>query len=444
MTVRKHLKQLVRSRMQKTGESYASARRQVIRQVPTRAGDPATRWHLPGNVPATTALRILVSHAGIRDPHTGQPFTEAMFFGIAGGIGVGVFSFYYEKGDSASFYVAGRHRWDDTSDYLQAACKRLGLTPVVRESSGAKTAEKQLRECLGEGPCVAWVDMAHLPHRGLPEWCSGGAYHVITVYRLDDDTSSALIGDLADDPISIALPDLARARERIKSQKNRLLSVAEAPSPKELAPLVREGLESCYRGLAGEGAKGAKGNFSLEALKIWATRLYKSKDKESWARVFPRGPRLWTGLTSIYDYIEHHGTGGGLCRPIFSDFLDEAADALRNSALKSLAEQYAELGRDWSALADEALPDAVPAMREAKDLYSQRSELTLAGGADAPAEIGKVWDRLHALGAQARTDFPLSESECDALLAKLQGKVMALYEGEQAARAKLAEVMSSI
>jgi hypothetical protein len=201
---------------------------------------------------------------------------------------------------------------------------------------------------------------------------------------------------------------------------------------------------SCYRGLAGEGAKGAKGNFSLEALRIWAVRLHGSNDKERWERVFPRGPRLWRGLTSIYDYIEHSGTGGGLCRPIFSDFLEEAAKALGNRALKALAEQYAELGRAWSTLADEALPDDVPAMREAKELSAQKSELMLGGGANAPAEIRQLSDRLQALDALARKDFPLSEAECGALLAKLQGRVMALYEGEQAARTALGEAMSSV
>jgi hypothetical protein len=48
---------------------------------------------------------------------------------------------------------------------------------------------------------------------------------VITVYRIDDESGTALIGDLADDPISIKLGDLALARARIKKQKNRLLSI---------------------------------------------------------------------------------------------------------------------------------------------------------------------------------------------------------------------------
>src|SRR6266851_9255758 len=102
MTARKNLKKLVRARMTKTGESYASARRQIIRQAepPT---DPALRCHFPGNVPATTALRVLLAHAGVRAPRTDEPFSEALLFGIAGGIGVGVFQFVYEKEDFASF-----------------------------------------------------------------------------------------------------------------------------------------------------------------------------------------------------------------------------------------------------------------------------------------------------------------------------------------------------
>src|SRR3989442_1556648 len=110
MTAHKHFKQLVRARMDKTGESYATARRQIIGHGEK---DSTIPWHFAGNIPATTALRCLLTHAGIHDPKTKKPFTEAMLFGIAGGIGIGMFSFYYEKADFASFFVAGRHLWHD-------------------------------------------------------------------------------------------------------------------------------------------------------------------------------------------------------------------------------------------------------------------------------------------------------------------------------------------
>jgi hypothetical protein len=436
MTARKHLKQLVRARMQKTGESYAAARRQVVAAA---AGDPALRWHFPGSVAATTALRVLLAHAGVRDPHTGKPFTEAMLFGLAGGVGVGVFSFYYEKEDFASFFVAGRHLWHDHLAYLRRACERLGLGAEVRESSGAKPAEKHLRELLERGPCVAWVDAAALPHRAIPAACGGNVYHVVTVYRIEGD--SALVGDLTDEPVAVPLAALAQARGRIKKDKNRLLSLTGDPPAVDLGAAVREGLHACHAGLTGEGAPAsARKNFSLDALRLWSERLHGSKDKERWERVFAGG-RLWRGLTSVYEYVEHNGTGGGLCRPLFADFLTEAADAVGRADLRALAGRYAGLGRAWSELADAALYDDVPPMREVKELHARKAELTAGGG--TADEIGAVWARLTELERQARAQFPLSDADSATLRGKLQKRVATLYEDECAAHAALAAAVGT-
>lgn len=433
MTAHKHLKERVRSRMHKTGESYTTARRHVVRHATTEATDPATRWHFPGRVPATTALRVLLAHAGVRAPHTGEPFSEAMLFGLAGGIGIGVCAFFYEKEQVASFFLAGRHRWYDDALYLTSACKRLGIEPTVHETGSAKVAEKQLSDVLAEGPCIAWVDMANLPHRAMPAEYSGCGYHVVTVYRKDE--ANALVGDLTDEPIPIALPDLARARARIKKQKHRLLSSPESAGLKDLAPLVREGLRACHAGFSGADAPAnARSMFTPEAIRQWAERLHGSKDSQRWDRIFA-GPRLWRGLLGMYDFIERYGTGGGLCRPIFAEFLTEAADALGDAKLRALGKQYAELGRAWSDLAEAALPDDVPAFREVRKLVARRGELLSRGG--PPDDLQAVWERLAQLDRQKADAFPLSESECADLRAALQTRVQALYEAEKAALAAL-------
>jgi uncharacterized protein DUF4872/butirosin biosynthesis protein H-like len=434
MTARKHLKQLIRARMQKTGESYTTARRQIIHSVELQHDDPVTRWHVPGSVPATTALCVLLGNVGVRDPHTGEPFSEAMLFGIAGGIGVGVFSFFYEREDVATFYIAGRHQWHDDLAYLRGALERFGVEPLIQESGGARAAEQQLRDALERhGPCVAWVDLAELPHRAMPGAWSGAGYHVITVYTIQD--GAALIGDLTDEPISISLADLARARARIKKQRHRLLSIPAASSKQNLGDLVNAGLERCHDGLLHPTLPGARNNARLDALRTWAGRMNGSKDQERWERVFRPGPNLWRGLCSIYDFVEHYGTGGGLCRPLFADFLADAAAALRRPALAALGEQYAELGRRWSELADMALPDDVPALREAKELHARKAELLHYGG--SAEEVRAIWQRLNQLEEQAKTQFPLSDAECTELRARLQARIMVLYEGEVAAHAAI-------
>lgn len=437
MTIQKHLKARVRTRMGKTGERYSTARRHVVQESAPESVDPTTRWHFPGCVPATTALRVLLTHAGVRAPHTGEPFTEAMLFGLAGGIGIGVCAFFYEKECAASFFLAGRHRWFDDDAYLRAASQHLAGEPIVRETSSPKAAEKHLHAALEQGPCIAWVDMAHLPHRGLPEQYQGGGYHVVTVYRITE--TEALIGDLGQTPLSVPLADLALARARIKKQKHRLLSLPNAGSPVNLKSLVQNGLRVCHQGLQGADAPmQARSMFSPESLRIWGERLHGSKDGQRWERVFAP-PRLWRGLLGIYDGIEYFGTGGGLSRPLFALFLSEAADALGDSRLRSLAERYAELGRAWSGLAAAALPQDVPGFREVRDLLARRAALTARG--NHPDELRTIWKRLVALDQEKAETFPLSESGCADLRAALQVRVRALYEAEVAAHAVLGQVI---
>jgi hypothetical protein len=442
MTAHKHFKQLVRSRMKNTGEGYTTARRHILRQSAPAQPAPDIPWHFAGSVPATTALRGLLAHAGVRDPDTGAPFTEAMLFGIAGGIGIGVFSFLYEKANFASFFLAGRHLWHDNLAYLRTVCQRLGIEPIVNETTGAKAAEQQLRSVLAKhGPCIAWVDAAHLPHRAMPAVAEGMAYHVITIYQIDEKAKTATIGDRTDQPITIDLAVLAKARARIKKDKRRLLSVPAAASPADLTALARGGLRACYDGLAGAGGvKSAATNFSLKALRLWADRLHGSRDNERWDRVFARGPRLWQGLTSVYDCIEHHGTGGGLCRPLFAEFLTEAVSAGADARLAEVASRYAELGRDWTALANDALPDSVPLFREAKELFARKAELIDGGG--SPNEIRAACTHLDELRPRSPDAFPLSEAECTDLCAHLQSRVQALYEAEVAARDVMAQAIA--
>ena len=441
--------------MAKTGESYSSARRIILHESPTH--DPTSsglrtdpgggakrsraarlddssagpdRWHLPGNVPATAALRVLLTAAGVRDAAGSQPLSEAMCFGIAGGVGIGVAAFLYEKEDFASLYIAGRHSWQDHEAYVTAAAKRLGVKASVLESGGAKAADKHLRDALAGGkPCIAFCDMAGLPHRAMPQQFAGMGYHIITVYSASE--TNARIGDLTDDPIDIPLDALAASRARIKQFKNRIIAFEDAPAgAADLAAAVRAGLEACHAGLSGKPMKGYPQMFNLDSLKQLAERMHGSNAKQRWEVVFARGHRLWAGLSGLHDFIENYGTGGGLCRPIFAAFLSEAADLLSSKSLRALAEHYAALGVEWTALADAALPRGVKLFDEARELYARRTELVSAGTDAARDELRDVWQQIVAIGPRARAEFPLSERECDQLRVELQRRVRALHAGE--------------
>jgi len=433
MTKQKHLKRRVRQRMLKTGESYVSARRNVLRQASPSEPGPSRGPHFPGKIPAATALRALLAHRGVRDPHTGHPFSEAMVFGMAGGIGAGVFAFRYEKEDFSSFFVAGRHLWADDLSYLQHAAGRFGADTHVHEATGAKKGLLQLQELLQTGgPVIAWVDMANLPYRGMPEFWSGGGYHVIVVYEVDMAQGQASVGDLADSPITVSLEELAVARARIGKQKHRLLGLTGGPAPIDLGAAIQDGLRACHAGLT----RGRSSNFTLEGFKNWGEQLV-APGKEGWPAKFPAGRNLWRGLTSILDFTEHYGTGGGLARPLFSDFLQEASQALDRPDLAALAEQYAQLGAAWSALAEAALPDEVAPLREAKELLRLKAELFLSEGASGLESFREIWARLDQLAEEAVESFPLAQPEIQSLLQGLSDRVGELYRLETQAAAAL-------
>lgn len=429
MTRQKHLKALVRERMQKTGERYAAARRHVIASQSPAPAAPATP-HLPGNVPLATALRVLLAHAGVTAPG-GAPVSEALALGLAGGIGAGMFAFHYEKDDFSSFYVAGRHRWYDDLGCLTATCQRLGLSPAVKEFGGAGPAEKGLAALLTEGPVVAWVDMGTLPHRGMPPSWSGGGYHLVTVYQADPG-GEALIGDLADQPVALPTKALTAARGRIKKDKYRILGIGRPKTAPDLKAALASGLAIG----AAELVKGRMRNFTLAAFGVWADQLYGTKGKESWERIFPPGPRLWRGLTSIHEFVEHYGTGGGLVRPLFAETLREAAALLKRPALARLADDYATLGARWSELADAALPADVPLFAEARRLMARKAELTWSG-ADGAEDAAATWRALEALGARSKREFPLEAAESADLRGELQERVRAIHAEEERLAARI-------
>ena len=84
-----------------------------------------------------------------------------------------------------------------------------------------------------------------------------------------------------------------------------------------------------------------------------------------------------------------------------------------------------------------ALPDDMPACREAKALMARKEALLLTEGAAATDEIKRIWTRLDELQEAARSDFPLTAAESQHLLSDLQQRIRRVYDLECAAHEAL-------
>ena len=146
---------------------------------------------------------------------------------------------------------------------------------------------------------------------------------------------------------------------------------------------------------------------------------------------------MFDALHQVFHSIETSGTGDGLHRPMYAEFLDEAAAILGKPGLREVANDYRKLGAQWTELADAALPDRVKPFKEFKKHLRKRWELFEQKGEKAAAQIDKAEAETLRLAKELAGAFPLNEAETRTLLEGLRERIVALHAAEVEAARKL-------
>jgi hypothetical protein len=131
-------------------------------------------------------------------------------------------------------------------------------------------------------------------------------------------------------------------------------------------------------------------------------------------------------MLDLYESIEL-GTGGGLMRPLYAAFLEEAAALLGKKELARVAALYRELGREWTAFAEFLLPAAF-------------AETKVAMGRLAAGDSGQV-ARLQELRKAA---FPWDDAQVALFREELAARLGALYAREVSVAQDLVEVVGKV
>lgn len=389
----------------------------------------------------SASLRGLLAHAGLRNPASGEPLSEPLCFGIAGGIGAG-YSFcpsVIRYGCGSGVSVVGRHfAYATSGTWYEGACERLGLKSRITETSSQKKAFQNLVDELTAGrPAAVWCARSMLPFMHDIETSCGLWMHSFVVYGIDTDKNEAKGGDRAPTSVTISLGDLAAARAGVCSHKNRTLTI-DPPAKPLAATTLKAAIETGIRACAGELIKGKMKTFSLPGLEILAKMIANDSSKDGWLKVFQNG-LLYYALRDLFDSIETAGTGGGLYRNHYADFLAEAAEICNRPALKNLADDYRHLATRWAELANAALPAKVKPFKETRDLLIKKRDLFESKGAKADKQMAEIRTKLHVLGKHTKANFPLGDSESRELLGGLRERIVALHRAES----KLAERLTA-
>jgi hypothetical protein len=380
----------------------------------------------------TGSVHNFYAYRGVKAPHTGQPYSEALLLGVSGGIVMGYFSFAYKGYDP---HVALLTR--NTFDPLDTLLGRLGVEQEILQTGLPEKGLVNLLRTLENGlPAITWVDIFGLPYTELPN--DDGMYlmYPVIVYGYDAAVDRVWIADRSRVALTVTTAQLAAARARVKKDKFRVLTLS-APNPDKLASAVQMGIRDTIRLFTEQPPKGSRNNFGFAAYEHWQALLRNPKHKNSWAAVFPPGRGMVAGLTSAYFGMRQDGERG-----IYADFLQEAASILTKPALNETADLFRAAGVAWEGLGRALLPDEIVPFGEMRQLMDRRKALFLERGAGAMEEIRAANTRIRAVKAQASADFPLHEAELSRFLDALCTQIKVVQDTELKAVQSLQAVMA--
>jgi hypothetical protein len=389
--------------MDRTGESYMVARRHVLN------ARPSSEYELRGgNEPETSACANAFANRGITDPVTGQPISEGLVLGVGGGLGAGyiLWEFNATKGTDRKVVTLGfRNQWQYPDRWYAKVCRRLGVAVQIHETTGVAKARQLLDQAIDDGiPAITFVSTADLPYWHLPTEQSGWWGYPITVYGKEGDRY--LVDDRNVGRLTIGADDLAAARSRIPSYKNRVVVADPAASEldeEQLVAGVRAGVEEQLAHLSEKST-----SFSLPAFDKWARMLTDTKNAKSWSKVFADGDGLVDALVSVCEQVEDRGQFGGSLRGLYSEFLDHAGRLLHVD-LSEPAGACMVAAERWLEVA--AVCRSVPVVNEASRLSRMRRDAVEQGdigdeaARQAARQMAGVLDSSDNIGPGEVTDL---------------------------------------
>jgi hypothetical protein len=338
MTEQRDLKRLVRERMARTGESYTTARRHVTGPAHTRPADT-------GHHRLSLLVARLLRHAGHVAPHTGEPFTEAMVCGLAGGIGF-LYAVFEYRGLPPMVTLVAQHHPDP---WAPAALRRAGVAFTEAHSGSPAPALAALRRDLDAGRAVlCTVSRGDLPWHPDDPFAADPFPVLVT-----GDGDGVLVDDGTGAPHAVPVDVLATAWSAHRKGRHHRLTVA----PERTGGLdVRDALATTVGHLTGPVLGNAFDvNFGLSGLERFAAQLADDRTRSGWRRRFAGTGGLDAALARVHDCLERELTSPGATRPLYAAFLDEAAGVHDGARLRRAADAYRRAGARWSRLAGAAL-----------------------------------------------------------------------------------------
>ena len=368
MTERKGLKKIVRERMERTGETYSTAHRIVGARGPNA---------LPAGVVAGYSSfgserhrpSALVQHMLAQ---VGVPLTEATVCGLGGGVGFLYAVFEYAAVPHPLLTIVAQHH---PQPWAAAVLGNLGLPYVEQHSTSTPAAMTKLRTWLDAGRSV----MCTVNRSALP-WHEPGMVDVaadpypVVVAGIDGDT--LYVDDIADRPHAIPSDLFASAWSGNRKARHHMLAIEAGALPtRDLGSAAASAVAVTAAHLTGPVLGNSFDvNMGLRGMTKFAAELRDRRTRTGWVRRFGAGVAFEFAMRRIVECLQREYTAPDATRPIYADFLAEAANLLPNVDAAGGAALFRESGVHWAAITARAQSAGVSDVPELFDAFADRVE----------------------------------------------------------------------
>lgn len=412
MTINKNLKRDIRARMAKTGERYTTARMQVLGLSATGSDDPG--WSR-GSDPDVIALHNALIAAEVVNPVDGRPFSDALLFGLGGGIGFLYALFQYEGSDpmlsiGVRYTMLGH-------DFARQCLERASIAHEVFTTGSSAKADAALDDALAAGvvPLVS-IDYPSLPYSGLPDHFKTMSSNQAVVVAADDERICLDNGR----QIEINREDFRQARQAYRKAKHQILTIT-GTKVGDLDFGVRSAIRATADNFVTSPYKGFASNWGFAGLEKWARLMVDEKDRKGWPRVFDSDAGAFLAMTRVQESIEVLFTPPGAGRVLYGEFLIEASTITGLGALDAIGQEFIELGTSWSEIAAVAT-EGHEAFDQARDIRVRREAALDELGENAGPVRLALFEEGAAFGADVRFESGFVEDRF-ATIANLVGEL---------------------
>lgn len=278
------------------------------------------------------------------------PLSEAMLFGIGSGL-----AFTYINLANSPM-VSGRSK---PIDFEKKLAERLMIRAVCRQPKNYEISLSKTKELIQEGhPVLIYADMPFMKYLGLNSNSHFGG-HAVVLFGYDEEQKVFYVSDrdhsdyairtpkglIASDYHLVSYQEMAEARSsnfRPFPANNKYLefdfSTYEQPNSATVIDAIKETCQSMLNPPAQLLGINGIAKFSREILK-W--------------RSFDQKKLKTAGITNYFQISKDGGTGGGIFRKMYGEFLIEVDSIIPNRGVKIVGENFMRLAEEWDRLAED-------------------------------------------------------------------------------------------